>query len=1242
MSKYSKTIIELSDLQRAALQNFKDSNSYAGGYLYIRSIVESQHQQGHNNDVSKDLEIISNWLANAASINSNDSTFKSEFVRTTTKAAGRQLGIEISDQKFQTESNRLAINVFDSILENNGIPPAEDIINMDVKQAVDGLDLPAWAWAGTLGDALPILFGGLGRDFKSVTEESTGNYMKNLGIAIQSNIEGAEGALPNALAEAIARALISGQDGINALIDALRPQVANAANSTSPLILDLDGDGVETISVKENIHFDHDGNGFAERTGWAGPDDGLLVWDRNNNGKIDDGSELFGNHTRRTDGRRADNGFAALSDLDSNGDGKFDASDDAFTKLRVWKDANSDGRVSEGELVTLAEAGVRSIDLSYETSTHKDDAGNQHRQTGSYTKADGTKGGVTDVWFEMDHAKSIDKRIEALSPEIMALPELSGAGNIPSLRQAMARDTSGRLRDLVEQFTKERNSIARASLFENILFIWSGVEAISPNSRGSYLSDARKLHVMEAFLGTPFTQNGNPNPGPDAAKAVLDAYEQLRTHLYGGLLLKSYYADLFEKIAIADISKDGITFDVSGLVDALRERFAADKTQCIDDISEIALGFNGLGQRGKDIVLALQKIGISGNDEFSEALSDFGLFGDDHVIGDAGDDRLRGGRGNDKLEGRAGNDHLDGGEGNDTLYGGDGDDSLIGGAGNDTLYGGNGNDSLIGDAGNDTLYGGDGNDSLIGGVGNDRLYGGDGNDTLIGGAGDDFLDGGWGSDTYRFGRRSGNDTIADSGPDRHGTSGDTVVFDADITPNDLTFNRVNNGYDLVITIVGTGNTLTIKEFGKRVTWGPGYGIDQFKFSDGTILDPFAIAAIAAIGTSGNDVLFGTSGNDTLRGHDGDDILRAGAGDDILDGGLGDDYLDGGEGSDAYLFGRRSGNDTIADSGSDFYKKGVDTVVFDADIMPNALTFKRLNDGGDLVITIAGSGNTLTIKGFGMSVTRGWGYGIEQFKFADGTILDPFAIAAIAAVGTSGNDELHGTSGNDTLRGHDGDDILRAGAGDDILDGGLGDDLLDGARGSDTYLFGRRSGNDVITESWDHNASSIDSVIFDADISVKDLTFKRVYSSRDLVITITDSGNTLTIKNFYDDPRYGIEQLKFTDGTVLDRPAVRDIRALEALAAHALYRSATKLASNDDPMLDGKSSSYGEVNTLQRGAENATHSRPHSHTNNLLPVDTQVDQLVSAMAAFSPQTPGQSTSPNDPKPALAPMLAANWQ
>ena len=90
-----------------------------------------------------------------------------------------------------------------------------------------------------------------------------------------------------------------------------------------PLILDLDGNGLETVGLAANIHFDHDGDGVLTKTGWVGKDDALLVWDRNANGRIDTGAELFGDFTPLPNGTLAPNGFAALAALDSNGDDTY-------------------------------------------------------------------------------------------------------------------------------------------------------------------------------------------------------------------------------------------------------------------------------------------------------------------------------------------------------------------------------------------------------------------------------------------------------------------------------------------------------------------------------------------------------------------------------------------------------------------------------------------------------------------------------------------------------------------------------------------------------------------------------------------------------------------------------------------------------------------------------------------------------------------------------------------------------
>ena len=138
---------------------------------------------------------------------------------------------------------------------------------------------------------------------------------------------------------------------------------------SDPFVLDLDGDGIETINVTSGILFDHNADGVKIGTGWVKSDDGLLVRDLNANGAIDSGRELFGDQTLLANGQIAANGFSALRDLDSNADGVIDASDAAFGELKVWRDLNQDGISQADELQTLGEAGISSIGLTSTTST---------------------------------------------------------------------------------------------------------------------------------------------------------------------------------------------------------------------------------------------------------------------------------------------------------------------------------------------------------------------------------------------------------------------------------------------------------------------------------------------------------------------------------------------------------------------------------------------------------------------------------------------------------------------------------------------------------------------------------------------------------------------------------------------------------------------------------------------------------------------------------------------------------
>ena len=128
-----------------------------------------------------------------------------------------------------------------------------------------------------------------------------------------------------------------------------------------PLIFDLDDDGFNITDKSEGAYFDKDNNGYKERIDWTNTD-AFLALDRNGNGKIDNGTELFGDTTYiEGSDEYAENGFAALQQYDENGDGIIDSRDSVYDDLRLWVDANGDGVSEESELSSLAERGIASI-----------------------------------------------------------------------------------------------------------------------------------------------------------------------------------------------------------------------------------------------------------------------------------------------------------------------------------------------------------------------------------------------------------------------------------------------------------------------------------------------------------------------------------------------------------------------------------------------------------------------------------------------------------------------------------------------------------------------------------------------------------------------------------------------------------------------------------------------------------------------------------------------------------------
>lgn len=285
-----------------------------------------------------------------------------------------------------SDGDGLTLAELDALIENR--PPTNDIDWAAFWHDVGTIDPATGDPYGTVGQVLNDLSFS-GDSLTAFFNDPIGN-MFGLATAAFGIVAAGYHALvgfAHDIAEAVSKAIKGIVDAITSLFD--------------PIVLDLDGDGVELVGLDgSDARFDFDGDGLAEETGWVGADDGLLVFDANGDGVIDAADEVaFISYLAG-----AETDLEGLAAFDTDGDGMLteaDAEGGGFnwSQFQVWQDANQNGRSDAGELISLSAAGIVSIDLALNGDASEVD-GNLIHNTSTFTRADGTTGAVADVSFE--------------------------------------------------------------------------------------------------------------------------------------------------------------------------------------------------------------------------------------------------------------------------------------------------------------------------------------------------------------------------------------------------------------------------------------------------------------------------------------------------------------------------------------------------------------------------------------------------------------------------------------------------------------------------------------------------------------------------------------------------------------------------------------------------------------------------------------------------------------------------
>ncbi|ASV99343.1 calcium-binding protein [Paraburkholderia aromaticivorans] len=773
-------------------------------------------------------------------------------------------------------------------------------------------------------------------------------------------------------------------------------------DSTSPLVLDLTGSGINLTPLNTSApYFDLNNDGFARQTGWIGAGMGLLCFDPDDRA-ITNITQLFGNET--TDG------FDILRKLDANHDNIINASDPAFASLRVWIDTNGNATSDPGELYTLGQLGIASINLN-NTVVSESIAGNRISSVSSFTLTDGTTHEIADAWFTNSTMNTRPVTPVEVTATAATLPQLAGAGTLRDLRSAMSLDPA--LQSLVQAFVAQPSGTSTSSIeaaAQAILFQWAGVTSLAPASRGGSI-DARHLGFVERYLGKSFNSTGDGvNPGIRASSYLEQSWNDLFDAALARLVLQSPLAASVAPEFRYDASTDTVQatatfapalgaalqrlgtltpanlaswdlllrvadaarFDM-GMSTSLFEKYVAAATN--DTIASVANAIAAGLQISFDSSGRIQETGSTIYHDFYAGPGVSVLIGNR-----AGNDPSGTLPGHDVFHYSAGDGVVEIRESDpnsskpaNTLQFGPGiDPSSIRAkvlANGDMVL----TDGVAGDqitlkgefrdagAGVQFVQFADGTTwtkyqliqaaALSGTAGNDKLYGTSNAEVFDGKGGNDFVQGGGGGDTFLFDAGYGKLEISEA--DNGSNPYNVLAFGPGISASSVSV-RTNSNSGIVLTDGIAGDQITLD----LAMLLYNNGVQAVRFADNTVWTQQQLLRMATTGTAADDKIYGTNHSE------------------VFDGKGGNDYIQSQGGGDTFIF--NAGYGKLEISEYDSGKTPNNVLQLGAGISTSSVSVRT--SGKNLVLTDGIAGDQITLDSF----MYGSSYGVQQVQFADGT------------------------------------------------------------------------------------------------------------------------------------------------------------------------------------------------------------------------------------------------------------------